>query len=54
MKLEIHIDTAAEMRLQKFARETGRTVEELAESAVEEAALAAFRTRSDDPAKPSS
>jgi hypothetical protein len=50
--MNIYIDEATERRLFKVASETGRDIEDLARSAVEEAALEHFRHRSDDPAKP--
>lgn len=49
--LSVYIDDAAMKRLELIARETGRMVENLAECSVEEAALAYFRHRKDDPAK---
>lgn len=49
--LSVFIDVATEKRLRKISAETGRPIDELAESAVEEEALNAFRDRHDDPAK---
>lgn len=42
---------AAERRLKLISRETKRSVEDLAASAVEEAALEYFRNRNDDPSR---
>lgn len=49
--MNISIDTETRLRLQKLAFEMDRTVEDLAECAVAEAALDSFRGRTDDPAK---
>ena len=51
MMLTIVLVPAAQARLEKVAEETGRKIEDLASSAVEEAALDYFRRRKDDPAK---
>ena len=48
----ISIDGAAAIRLQAISKELGRSVEDLAATATEEAALDFFRHRKDDPAKP--
>lgn len=48
--IQIYVDDRTEARLKKTAHETGRTVEELASSAVEEDALRAWRGKSGDPA----
>lgn len=47
----IALSREAELRLKKIAEETGRDIEDLARCAVEEAALASFRYRKDDPAE---
>lgn len=47
----VAIDEAADRRLHAIAAQLGRTVESLIESAAEEAALAHFRYRDDDPAR---
>lgn len=49
--LNIHISEDTEKRLQLVANELGRKVDDLAEAAVENAAMDAFRHRKDDPAK---
>lgn len=49
--LNIYIDDNTEKRLKKFAEETQRTVDDLAECAVAESALDIFRHRGDDPAR---
>lgn len=49
--LTIYVDEPTIKRLQKIHEETGRPVVDLAESAVAETALVAFRHRKDDPAK---
>ena len=51
MHITIVLVPAAQLRLEMIARETGRTIENLAADAVEEAALDYFRRRKDDPAK---
>ena len=51
MMLTIVLVPAAQARLEKVAKETGRKIEDLASSAVEEVALDYFRHRKDDPAK---
>ncbi|RYE48309.1 MAG: hypothetical protein EOP24_07830 [Hyphomicrobiales bacterium] len=48
MILQIYIDDETHRRLYAIALETGREVDELAESAVSEAALTFFRSRNDD------
>ena len=50
MILTVHIDDATEKRLRKFSADSGRTIEDLAESAISEAALDAFRGTRNDPA----
>ena len=50
--MQIYVTEETERRLFKLAAEMGRDVEDLASSAVEEAALEAFRNRPDDPANP--
>jgi len=52
MMLNIVLVPAAQVRLEKIAEETGRKIEDLASSAIEEEALAYFRYRKDDPAVP--
>lgn len=52
--MEIPVNDQTGLRLEAIARETGRSVWELAATAVEEAALNYFRHREDDPAKSSS
>lgn len=47
MRLSVHLDTATKERLDHVAAETGRTVAELAEAAIAEAALQYFRGRED-------
>jgi len=47
--ITVYLDPATEERLRQIAHETGRRVEELAECAVSEEALAYFRNRADDP-----
>lgn len=49
--LSVYIDAATAARLAQVSSETGRSMEDLAESAISEAALASFRHRKDDPAK---
>ena len=49
--ITIFIDDATEKRLDTIAKELGRSVDDLAESSVSEAALSHFRGRNDDPAK---
>lgn len=49
--LTIVLVPAAQARLEMIAKETGRKIEALASSAVEEVALDYFRDRKDDPAK---
>ncbi len=51
MLIQVYVDDATEKRLKKSAEELGRTVEDLAESGISEAALDAWRHRKDDPAK---
>lgn len=51
MPLYLHVSGEAMLRLARIQAETGRTMSDLAESAIEEAALDYFRFRSDDPAK---
>ncbi len=46
----ITIAPSAEVRLQKIAEETGRSIENLMAAAVEDEALGYFRGRNDDPA----
>jgi predicted transcriptional regulator len=48
--ITIYVDPATEARLRQIADETGRGIEDLAESAVSEEALRHFRHRADDPA----
>jgi hypothetical protein len=47
----MYIPQEAQQRLEFIAKELGRTVEDLAATAVEEAALNFFRYRKDDPVK---
>jgi hypothetical protein len=49
--INVYVDGPTYARLRQISDETGRSVEDLAESAVSEAALDAFRHRKDDPAK---
>ena len=49
--LTIYIEAATYMRLKQIEHETGRKVEDLASSVVDDAALMHFRYRKDDPAK---
>lgn len=51
--LSVYITAETSARLEKLSREMGRTVEDLADSSVSEAALNAFRgrPRQDDPAE---
>lgn len=51
MILSIYIDPETEARLRKIAEETDRKIEDLAECAVSESVLDAFRGRNDDPAR---
>lgn len=48
--LQIYVDDETQRRLEAVARESGRTVEDLAESAVAEAALDSERRRPSPPA----
>ena len=50
MLIQVVVDEKTEARLKKSADELSRTVEDLAESGVSEAALNAWRGREDDPA----
>jgi hypothetical protein len=47
----VSISPAGQVRLNKIAEETGRSVENLIAAAAEEEALKFFRSRNDDPAK---
>jgi len=47
----VAIGETADRRMNAIAAQLGRTVESLIESAAEEAALAYFRHRADDPAR---
>lgn len=47
--MEIHINEVTERRLAKISKELGRSVEDLARTSVEEAALRYFSSRDDDP-----
>jgi hypothetical protein len=47
--LMVYIDAATERRLDNLAVDLDRPIEELAEAAIAEAALNAFRHRKDDP-----
>ena len=49
MIIEVVLVPAAQFRLEKIAKETGRTVENLVATAAEEAALEYFRGRNDYP-----
>lgn len=51
MIIQVYVDEATEARLKKSAEELGRSIEDLAESGVSEAALNAWRQRKDDPAQ---
>ncbi len=51
MYLTIALVPAARVRIEKIAEETGRKVEDIAASAVEDTARDYFRNRNDDPAK---
>ncbi len=50
MIITIFLVPAAQLRYEKIAKETGRTIENLISSAAEEAALHYFRNKRDDPA----
>lgn len=50
MIIQVYADEKTEARLKLAAQEMGLSVEHLAENAVSEAALAAYRNRPDDPA----
>ena len=52
MLINIVLVPAAQLRLEKIAILTGRSVENLVSSAAEEAALNYFRHRKDDPGMP--
>ena len=52
MIIRVLLVPAAQLRYEKIAQETGRKIDDLVESAAEEAALHFFRNRKDDPAKP--
>ncbi len=51
MIINIILGPAAQLRFEKIAIETGRTIENLVSSAAEEAALYYFRNRKDDPSR---
>ena len=51
MQLLIYIVPSAELRLEQMAKEKGRTLENLAAAAVEQAALDYFQGREDDPVR---
>ena len=53
MILEITLVPAAQLRLEKVAKETGRTMNDIAASWIEDTARFVFTVRSDDPAKTS-
>lgn len=48
--LRLYMDDATAKRMELLAQETGRELTDLASAAVAEAALNAFRGRTDDPA----
>ena len=50
MILSVYVDEKTEARMKLYSQESGRSMEELADTAVSEAALDAFRHRRDDPA----
>lgn len=52
MILNVNIDASTHKRLLQLSSELGRSMEDLAEAAIAEAALDAFRGRMKDPAKP--
>ena len=49
--ITILLDPATEARLRQISDETGRSCEDLAESALSEETLTYFRHREDDPAR---
>lgn len=51
MIIDIYLDDNTHERLKKLAEEMGREIRDLAESAVSEAVLEAFRHRNDDPVR---
>ena len=51
MILGIYVDDPTLARLKRLSKNTGRSVEDLAESAVSEAALSAFRGSKNDPGR---
>lgn len=51
MFLTIYLVPSAKLRLEFIAKQTGRKVEDLAASAVEDSAMEFFRNRNDDPVK---
>jgi hypothetical protein len=49
--IAIYADAATVARLRKLSEELGRSINDLCEAAVAEAALDAFRHRDDDPGR---
>lgn len=49
--MDVVIDNDAQKRLELISKEMGRSIQDLAQTSIEEAALNYFRHRKDDPAR---